>query len=144
MSVPIDAHYAGDLDPDQAWVRFQEQPNAILIDVRTTAEWSYVGEPDISRSGRDVVKLSWKEFPSMQINPVFVKTLTELAPDKNTTLLFLCRSGVRSKDAAVAMTKHGYQQCYNIEEGFEGDHDNNKQRGNRGGWKLRGLPWTQP
>ena len=138
-----DLNYAGDLDPEEAWLRLSEDRQATLIDVRTTAEWSYVGEPDTSTLGKELIKLSWKEFPAMHVNPIFVDNLSELIDDKETTLLFLCRSGIRSKDAAIAMTKLGYSQCHNIAEGFEGDRDDNKHRGTRGGWRMRGLPWTQ-
>ena len=135
--------YAGDVSPDEAWDLLDREPDAILIDVRTTAEWSYVGLPDVSSLEKEVVRLDWKQFPSMNVNPNFVGELQAQGFEADQALLFLCRSGVRSKDAAVAMTSAGFRRCYNIAEGFEGDRNDTKHRGTVGGWKLRGLPWVQ-
>ena len=137
------SEYAGDLDPKEAWEILCLEPDAALIDVRTTAEWSYVGVPDLSSIDKEMIKLDWKQFPGMTINPNFVDELCARELDADQTLLFLCRSGVRSKDAAIAMTRAGFRRCYNIAEGFEGDRDDAKHRGTVGGWKRRGLPWAQ-
>lgn len=135
--------YAGDLDPAKAWERLSVDSGATLIDVRTTAEWSYVGIPDISSLDKEMIKLDWKQFPAMTINPNFVNDLCSRGFDIEQPLLFLCRSGVRSRDAAIAMTRAGFRRCYNIAEGFEGDRDDAKHRGTLSGWKQRGLPWIQ-
>ena len=135
--------YAGDISPEEAWQLLDRERDAVLIDVRTTAEWSYVGLPDISSLEKELVKLDWKQFPSMNINPHFVGELQARDFGADQALLFLCRSGVRSKDAAIAMTSAGFRRCYNIAEGFEGDRNDTKHRGTVGGWKLRGLPWMQ-
>lgn len=135
--------YAGDVTPQQAWHQLEEDSDVVLIDVRTDAEWQYVGLPDIASLNKDVIKLAWKVFPSMTVNATFVDVLSQQVPDRNATLLFLCRSGVRSREAAAAMTASGYSRCFNILEGFEGDHDESKHRGMKGGWKVHSLPWTQ-
>ena len=138
-----DSGYAGNISPNEAWHLLDREPDAVLIDVRTTAEWSYVGLPDVSSLEKEVVKLDWKQFPSMNLNPHFVSELQTKGFGVDQALLFLCRSGVRSKDAAIAMTRAGFRRCYNIAEGFEGDRNDTKHRGTIGGWKLRGLPWVQ-
>ncbi len=135
--------YAGDLPPTAAYDLLRSEPKALLVDVRTDAEWTYVGMPDLAATGQAPVKLAWQLFPAMQVNPDFVAALSRQVPDKSTPLLFLCRSGVRSKAAALAMTAAGYARAYNIEEGFEGGLDPEKHRGRVGGWKARGLPWIQ-
>ncbi len=134
---------AGDITPEEAWQVLTEDLCAQLIDVRTEAEWSYVGAPDLDGIGREAIRLSWKHFPKMDVNPDFVSTLQNRIADTNAPLLFLCRSGIRSRDAAIAMTDAGFTQCYNIAQGFEGDQDEAKHRGLRSGWKAAGLPWRQ-
>lgn len=135
--------YAGDLSPEEAFRLLQSDPKAQLVDVRTDAEWAYVGLPDLSGLGRQPVKLAWQVFPAMQVDQGFVPTLATALPDKEAPLLFLCRSGARSKAAAIAMTQAGYRRCYNIADGFEGALDGEKHRGRVGGWKAKGLPWVQ-
>ena len=135
--------YAGDINPDDAWDLLCSDKRAVLIDVRTTAEWSYVGLPDVSSLDKELVKLDWKQFPSMTVNPRFVDELGALGFDADQALLFICRSGARSKDAAIAISQAGFRYCYNVAEGFEGDRDAKKHRGGVGGWKMRGLPWVQ-
>lgn len=135
--------YAGDLPPAAAYDLLRSDPKAQLIDVRTDAEWTYVGLPDLSALDKQPIKLAWQLFPAMTVNPEFVARLAQQVPDKATPLVFLCRSGVRSKAAAAAMTQAGYSQAYNIAEGFEGGHDAEKHRGRVNGWKARGLPWAQ-
>ena len=138
-----DPQYAGDLSPAQAFELLTERANAVMIDVRTTAEWAYVGLPDLSGLGKDVLRLNWKVFPAMEVHAGFVADLQSQGLNPDQPLLFLCRSGIRSKDAAIAMTAAGYQHCYNIAQGFEGDKDPERHRGRIGGWKAHGLPWLQ-
>ena len=135
--------YAGDMTPDDAWRMLNEDPRAVLIDVRTDAEWAYVGSPDLSETGKGILRVSWQEFPGMEINHNFVDEVGSAGVEKDQTLLFLCRSGVRSKSAALAMTEAGYTRSHNVSEGFEGDRDEHGHRGRTGGWKQRGLPWVQ-
>lgn len=135
--------YKDDMTPADSWALLAEQPNAVLIDVRTDAEWAYVGIPDLSSINKETALVAWQEFPQMEVNPNFVDQVRGYAPDPSQPILFLCRSGVRSKSAADALTAAGYENCYNVLEGFEGDKDVNGHRGTIGGWKFRDLPWKQ-
>ena len=137
------AGYAGDVLPTTAWKILNENKNAVLIDVRTRAEWNYVGLPELLSLDKKPALLEWQVFPSMQVNPEFVATLGDAITDKDTPLLFLCRSGVRSAAAARAMTAAGYSTCLNVKDGFEGPMDAHGKRGSEAGWKAAGLPWRQ-
>ena len=137
------AGYAGNVSPQTAWKILSENEAAILIDVRTRAEWNYVGLPDIEKLGKKPALIEWQVFPSMQTNPEFVAALSGALPDKKVPLLFLCRSGVRSVAAAKAMAAAGYSTCLNVLDGFEGPLDTTAKRGTTGGWKATGLPWRQ-
>jgi rhodanese-related sulfurtransferase len=137
------AGYAGDVAPPTAWKILDENKDAVLIDVRTRAEWNYVGLPELASVGKKPALLEWQVFPSMQANPEFVSTLASAIADKDTPLLFLCRSGVRSAAAARAMTAAGYSTCLNVTDGFEGPMDAQGKRGSEAGWKASGLPWRQ-
>ena len=137
------ADYAGDLSPSEAWELLAATPQAALIDVRTDVEWSFVGRPDLRDLNKPVSFVSWQLFPGMEVNPDFVGQLETAGFEKEQPLLFICRSGVRSRHAAVAMTAVGYGPCYNVAEGFEGDKDAAGQRGRIGGWRFHGLPWQQ-
>jgi rhodanese-related sulfurtransferase len=137
--------YAGDISVADAWELLRSDPGAQIVDVRTTAEWNYVGLPDTSSLGRKVLTVEWQSFPSGAPNPGFVgetaQALGNISPD--TPVLFLCRSGVRSRAAAIAMTRAGFTRAYNIAGGFEGDLDGERHRGKSNGWKASGLPWKQ-
>ena len=135
--------YAGDLSVQDAWALLKSDPKARLVDVRTSAEWNFVGIPDLSELGREVALVEWQVFPAMQVNPGFVAQAEGNAADKSAPVLFLCRSGARSRAAAIAMTRAGYAKAYNIAGGFEGDFDGERHRGRKNGWKASGLPWKQ-
>lgn len=135
--------YAGDLNPRESWEVLENDANAVLVDVRTDAEFAFVGFPDLTGLGKETKFASWILFPSEEVNPAFIEQLAVVAPDRNAQILFLCRSGVRSRFAAAAGSKTGYSRCYNILEGFEGDMNSTGHRGTIGGWKVAGLPWTQ-
>lgn len=137
------AGYAGDVTPAVAWKILGELKDAILIDVRTRAEWNYVGVPDLAGLDKKPCLVEWQVFPSMQVNPDFVGALSEALADKAVPLLFLCRSGVRSVAAAKAMAAAGYSTCLNVADGFEGPLDAQGKRGATRGWKAAGLPWRQ-
>ncbi|CAN5687127.1 rhodanese-like domain-containing protein [soil metagenome] len=137
------AGYAGDVAPKTAWKILSENKDAVLIDVRTRAEWNYVGLPDLDSLAKKAALIEWQVFPSMQPNPEFVGALSGALADKETPLLFLCRSGARSAAAAKAMTAAGYSTCLNVADGFEGPLDAQAKRGAAGGWKATGLPWRQ-
>lgn len=135
--------YEGDLSPQEAWALLESDPSANLVDVRTNAEWSYVGVVDLRILNREPIFIEWQHFPDGRINPEFVDQLESTNLNQKSPVLFLCRSGVRSVSAAIAATERGFDRCYNIAEGFEGDPDADKHRGLSNGWKVRGLPWIQ-
>lgn len=139
----------GEVLPRDAWDILQHTKDAVLVDVRSSAEWTFVGKPDLDQLGKGVLFVEWASFPGMTPNPSFTddlsKALEGAAPSH---LFFMCRSGVRSLNAARAMsqvfTARGEQvACINVQEGFEGDLDAQKHRGGKSGWKARGLPWKQ-
>lgn len=135
--------YAGDLSVQEAWTLLA-QAEAALVDVRTAAEWSFVGLPDLSALGRPVHRVAWQTYPTMALNPEFLgEVVAAVGTDKDVLVLFLCRSGARSRAAAIALTTAGYTKAFNIAGGFEGDLDPSRQRGKINGWKAQGLPWTQ-
>lgn len=136
--------YAGDLSAEEAWALLKSDARAQLVDVRTQAEWNFVGLPDLADVGRDVHLIEWQMFPTMQVNPAFVAdTESAAGTAKDAPVLFLCRSGARSRSAAIALTRAGYSKAYNVAGGFEGDLDGDRHRGQRNGWKAAGLPWKQ-
>ena len=126
--------YAGDVPPQLAFDWWQ-RGDAVLVDVRTDAEREWVGFVP------GAVPLPWKQWPGMAINTAFDDALKAAVPPGKKALM-LCRSGVRSIAAAKRASELGFE-AYNILEGFEGDADENGQRGRRGGWRMRGLPWRQ-
>jgi len=144
-SGPTPSNYGGDISVTDAWTLLKSDPAAQIIDVRTQAEWNYVGLPDVSSLGRKVHMVEWQHFPSGTPNPAFVgETAQSLgAVPRDAPLVFLCRSGVRSRAAAIAMTAAGFTRAYNIAGGFEGDLDGDRHRGRSNGWKAAGLPWKQ-
>lgn len=146
-SETIDA-YAGDLAPQQAWDLLVQDGKAVLVDVRSQPEWSFVGLPDLSSLKKKPLLVAWQTYtpsakPPMVPNADFVATVEGAGIDKSSPIIFLCRSGVRSKAAAIAMTKRGFSRCYNFSGGFEGPHDDAQHRGRVSGWKAAGLPWSQ-
>lgn len=138
-----DASYAGDVMPAEAWTMLKQDPDAVLVDVRTDAEWRFVGVPDLSPIGRRAVLVQWQIFPDGRPNPDFAREVAAADVGPHQPVFFLCRSGARSKAAAIAMTALGYGPCYNVAQGFEGDRDDDGHRGRVGGWKVAGLPWRQ-
>ena len=132
-----DLPYFGALTPDEAHALLTEMPDAKLVDVRTRAEWEYVGRVP------DSVLVEWNLYPDGARNPGFLAQLQRAAPDPDAPVLFLCRSGVRSDHAARAARAAGYVRAMNILQGFEGDKDGSGQRGSLGGWRKAGLPWIQ-
>ena len=133
----------GDVPVETAWAILRDEADATLIDVRTDAEWSFVGIPDLTGLGKRPLLVSWQCFPDMAFNPGFVETLRGAGLSRDAANLFLCRSGARSRAAALAMAAEGFARCYNVAEGFEGDKDARQHRGTMGGWKAADLPWTQ-
>ncbi len=135
--------YAGDKNPSETWDSLEKEPGARLIDVRSEAEWAFVGIPDLTPLGKELLLLAWQHFPGMEVNQDFVEQLAARVPDREAPLYFICRSGGRSQAAAMAATAAGYRHCFNVAEGFEGGHDEQGHRGRVSGWKARELPWRQ-
>ena len=147
MSYQSGARYAGDMLSADAYRLLAGDATSTLIDVRTQAEWAYVGVPDLSPLAKTALFLEWQTFPSMQVDQRFVarlSTMLETAGVKRgAPLVFICRSGVRSRHAATAMTGLGWAPWFNVSDGFEGPLDPWRHRGVTGGWKAGGLPWAQ-
>lgn len=137
------AGYAGDLSPREAWQLLESEPQAVLVDVRTKPEWQFVGVPDISTLGRQPAFISWQTYPDMGINAGFVEEVKRAGGSGDHPVIFICRSGGRSRSAAIALTKAGATRAYNLAGGFEGGHDPARHRGRVDGWKVAGLPWVQ-
>ncbi len=130
-----------------AWASLEGDTASVLVDVRTQAEWTYVGVPDLGGLGRQVMLAEWQTFPSNTVDPHFVerlsKAITGGGGGPQTEIFFLCRSGVRSLAAARAMAAAGFQRCRNVSGGFEGGLNADQHRGHIAGWKAAGLPWVQ-
>ncbi|MCQ8241945.1 rhodanese-like domain-containing protein [Rhizosaccharibacter radicis] len=134
---------AEDVSPKQAWQALLERPDAQLVDVRTDAEWSYVGLPDLSAANKRVLLVQWQSFPTGAPNGRFVEQLGASGVSRQHEIYFICRSGARSLAAAELAEAAGYKQVFNVSDGFEGPHDADGHRGTVAGWKAEGLPWQQ-
>ncbi len=134
--------YAGDLTPTEAWELLEREPQAVLVDVRSQAEWMFVGVPDVTGLGKKLVTVSWNHWPGGNRNEDFLDELGAAGVGAGGPLLFICRSGARSRAAAELATEAGLAPSYNVSEGFEGDLDDTGHRGSAG-WRARGLPWRQ-
>lgn len=140
--------HVGEVDPGTAWRILSEEESARLIDVRTSAEWGFVGVPELAELGLTTIFVEWSSFPGMSANPSFAAEVEEAVGEKPGKLLFICRSGARSLRAAYAVAGHYARKgteviCLNVAEGFEGDLDASGHRGGHNGWKARGLAWRQ-
>ncbi len=136
-----------EVDVEQVWGTLQSDPRSQLVDVRTRAEWTYVGIPDLGPAGKRPVLVEWQTFPDQAIDPRFAERLAgelkALGVGLGDDLFFICRSGSRSLAAAKAMAAIGYRACHNVACGFEGPLDDGRHRGASAGWKAAGLPWQQ-
>ena len=136
-----------DVEVEEVWERLKQDPDSVLIDVRTQAEWAYVGVPDLSSLGKQLYLIEWLHFPECKVNSSFTSQLeSELAANgagQDANLFFICRSGHRSLHSAEAMAAAGYRACHNVAGGFEGPLDSEAHRGSVAGWKAAGLPWVQ-
>lgn len=130
--------YAGAVTPEEAFALVRGDPRVKLVDVRTNAERDWVGRVAIPPAQH--VAVEWATYPGGAPNPAFGAQLEQLAR-KDEVLLFLCRSGVRSRHSARVATEHGFAESYDILEGFEGDRDADGHRKTVGGWCKAGLPW---
>ncbi len=146
MSTEHARSYAGDITPEQAWKLLSDNPRAVLVDVRTDAEWRFVGVPDLSSLGREVLYIEWNTFDGKR-NENFLAELTDRVPPADADqgerpVVFLCRSGNRSIGAAELATEAGIAPSYNVLDGFEGHLNAEGHRGDTG-WRAIGLPWKQ-
>jgi rhodanese-related sulfurtransferase len=129
--------------PRKTWEALQSDPQAQLVDVRTDAEWNFVGVPDLSPVGKQAVLIPWQVYPAMQVNGAFAEHLQKAGITPENHVYFLCRSGARSMAAAQAAQAAGYTTVYNVADGFEGPPDGEGHRGTVAGWKADELPWRQ-
>ncbi len=147
MSFQSATGYAGDLLAIDAYGLLVNDAGSALIDVRTQAELAYVGMPDLQALGKAPIYLEWQSYPSMDVDLKFADRLSAMLEAEKVTrgaqLVFICRSGARSRNAAMAMTNAGWAPCWNVSDGFEGPLDSLRHRSVIGGWKAAGLPWTQ-
>ena len=132
--------YAGDITPQQAWDLLRDNPDAVLVDVRTDGEWTAIGIPDTAEIGKEPIFIEWVNNGG-QRNPNFVADL-KAAGIEHGPVVFLCRSGQRSIHTANAATAAGIEPSYNVLEGFEGGFGPSGRRDVEG-WKVLGLPWKQ-
>lgn len=125
--------YAGELTPQEAFDVLQLQ-EYVLVDVRSKAELDLVGRIP------SAMHIEWAFYPGMVANPEFAAQL-QAQVDKTQAIVFMCRTGGRSHNAAVVASGLGYK-AYNMLEGFEGEANAEKQRTLINGWKHAGLPWS--
>lgn len=138
--------YAGDITPEQAWKLLSDNPQAVLVDVRTDAEWRFVGVPDLSSLGREVLYIEWNTSDGKRNENFLADLLDQVQPagagQGERPVVFLCRSGNRSIGAAELATDAGIAPSYNVLDGFEGHLNAEGHRGDTG-WRAIGLPWKQ-
>jgi len=133
------------LTPKQGWQLMQDDPRAVLVDVRSNMEYLFVGHP----SG--AVHIPWIDEPDWEINPHFVRQVRELmlggvicdSMEGCAPILLICRSGKRSLEAGRLLVEKGFSKVFNIADGFEGELDDHHHRSSLGGWRFDGLPWEQ-
>lgn len=131
------------IHPRDVWDALKRDGHAQLVDVRTDAEWAYVGLADLSSAGKQPVLIPWQVFPAMAVNGAFVEQLERAGFTPEHHIYFICRSGVRSLAAADAAVAAGFPHSFNVADGFEGPPDAAGHRGVVAGWKADGLPWRQ-
>jgi rhodanese-related sulfurtransferase len=132
-----------DISPQESYQALKSDSDTILVDVRTDAEWNFVGIPDLSEAGKQPVLIPWQLYPSMQVNGAFIEHLRRAGATPLSKLYFLCRSGARSLAAAQAAQAAGFPNSFNVADGFEGPVDAEGHRGRTTGWKASDLPWRQ-
>jgi rhodanese-related sulfurtransferase len=136
-----------DVPVEEVWARLSKDVGAVLVDVRTRAELTFVGLPDLSAIGKRVLTVEWQTYPESKIDAGFQERMTSAldaaSANKDSELFFICRSGARSRMAAEAMSNAGYRRCRNVADGFEGPLDADRHRGRVAGWKAAQLAWVQ-
>ncbi len=136
--------YPEDVTAVKTWDVLSKDDSAYLIDVRTSVEWHFVGIPDLSPIKKELIKIEWLILPNMTKNMKFAEQLRNIVTDQNASLFFLCRTGGRSREAAMNIMSLGcYKACYNVADGFEGALSPKMHRGEVNGWKASNLSWRQ-
>ena len=138
-------HQLKNLSPQQAWELLQADPRAILVDIRSSMEYLFVGHP------KGAVHVAWIDEPDWKVNPHFTTEIRKLilggvvhaGEISSAPVLLICRSGKRSVEAGMQLLADGMTNVYNVSEGFEGDLDEHHHRSTLGGWRFAGLPWEQ-
>lgn len=132
------------ISPKEAFRMLNEHPNALMIDVRSSMEFLFVGHP------KGAVHIAWIDEPDWDINPHFATDIRKLVlggvcgeKDEHPAIILICRSGKRSLEAGIVLLNSGFDHVFNIDEGFEGELDEKHQRSSVGGWRYRDLPWEQ-
>lgn len=141
----MDEPKLGSLTAQQAWQMVQDDPRTLLIDIRSTMEYLFVGHP------LGAVHVPWIDEPEWTVNPHFVTEVRKLllggavcdAEEDCAPIILICRSGKRSKEAGKTLLTHGLRKVYHVDEGFEGDLDEHHHRSTQGGWRYHNLPWEQ-
>jgi len=143
-SAQLEYEQLNHLTPAQAYELMHSVSSALLIDIRSNMEYLFVGHP------KGAVHIPWIDEPDWEVNPNFVKEIRQLIlggacqqGESSPPIMLICRSGKRSIDAGNALLKAGLHNVCQVDEGFEGDRDENYQRGTLGGWRFHGLPWEQ-
>ena len=134
--------YKRNLLPKIAVERLQNNPQALFVDVRSKAEFKYVGYPENS------ILIPWIDDPDWEPNPeAFSDAVMQELDGRenllNTEIILICRSGFRSNEALKCLENKGFTQVSHVASGFEGDLDENDHRGNLNGWRHDGMPWSQ-
>lgn len=139
-------HDLGEISPKAAWELMQSNPRAVLVDIRSSMEYLFVGHPVGS------IHVAWIDEPDWDVNPDFAREIRKLmlggvsepeSEGESAPIILICRSGKRSKEAGDLLISEGLENVFHIDEGFEGERDENYQRSTLGGWRFRGLPWEQ-
>lgn len=139
------------IDPMEVFKIIKSDQNSVIVDVRTVEEFNFAGYIDLSQlkdSGNQLLMLPLKLYPEMNYNQKFQETLegflkNYFSSPSEVKIFFICKTGGRSKEAATYFSNLGYKNCYNINNGFEGDLNEQNQRGKINGWKASNLPWRQ-
>lgn len=134
------------LNPKDAYAFLLEHPDAVFVDCRSEAEYFLVGHPIVEREGHEPQRphnICWADELKLELNPGFVEDVDRIAGPKDRPVVIICRSGRRSVSAGEALEAAGYQDVYNVRDGFEGPLDERFRRGRISGWRLDGLPWEQ-
>lgn len=140
LTIPFEG-FAGHVSPETAFKTLGQDSNARLIDVRTKAEWQFVGIPVLPAD--QFLAIEWQSFPTMEKNAGFADLVQRHIHDRAAPVFLLCRSGARSEAAARALSACGFEKAFNVASGFEGDANVEGHRGTVNGWKFDGLPWRQ-